>query len=370
MFGLTLIGYLRLPLLPSIGRDLDVSAFGLSALAGSFGLGRVLVDLPAGRATDRHSVGRMMATAAAVVAAGAFVMSAAPHVAVVLVGAALLGIGSSWAAAGAVAFFASAPKASRGTSVSMYGGALLVAQAVGPMVAGFAALILSWRAVLFGGGLAALAGVGLALQMRYVSPAGREATRTSPTAETPAPRYVLWLTYALPAVQFGIGAAVIQTLIPIVGEDDLGFSTGTVGLALGIGGGIRLVAALTAGVMSDRVGRRAALLPGLAIQLAGLIVFAVGTGAVAWWASILLLTLGSIAANVGGTIIADLSEGGPLGRRLGRYRLIGDLSLMISPIVTGWLFDRYGLRVAMLPLLAMGSAILVGAFKLPETHRV
>ena len=368
VFSITLVAFLRSPLLPSIGRDLDLGPFGLSAVIGSFGLGRVLVDLPAGSATDRFSVGGMLGVAASVVAFGAGVMAVAPNLVVLLFGAVLLGMGSAWSAAAAVAFFASAPRASRGMSVSIYGGSLLTAQAVGPLIAGFAAVVLDWRIVLLLGGLTACFVAPLFFRAKTVESAGREARRSGHLAETVVPTHVLWLIYALPAVQFGIGAAVLQTFIPIIGEDDLGYTSATVGLALGIGGAIRFVAALSAGAVSDRYGRKVALVPSLLFQLIGLLVFAADLGVWGWWLSVALLTIGSVAANVGGTMLADLSEGGPLGRRLGRYRLVGDAALMLAPVLTGYLFARHGLRVSIVPLIVAAVAVFAGSTGLPETR--
>ena len=368
VFFITLVAFLRSPLLPSIGRDLDLGPFGLSAVVGSFGLGRVLVDLPAGSATDRFSVGGMLGVAASVVGVAASVMAVAPNLYVLLIGAVLLGMGSAWAAAGAVAFFASAPRASRGMSVSIYGGALLTAQAMGPLIAGFAAVFLDWRIILLLGGVMTLVVAPVFFRAKTVESSGREAKRSGLSAETDVPTRVLWLIYALPAVQFGIGAAVLQTLIPIIGEGDLGYTPATVGLALGIGGAIRFVSALSAGAVSDRYGRKVALVPGLSFQLIGLFVFAGDFGVWGWWLSVGLLTIGSVAANVGGTMLADLSEGGPLGRRLGRYRLVGDSALMLAPLLTGYLFAQHGLRASVSLLVCAAAAVLAGSIRLPETR--
>lgn len=370
LFSITLIGFLRAPLLPSIGRDLDLGAFGISAIVAAFGLGRVFVDLPAGRATDRYSIGTIMSVAAVAVATGSFVWALAPNAPVLLAGSLLLGVGSSLATASGVAFFASAPRASRGTSVSIYGAALLSAQSFGPLVAGLATLLFDWRIVLLLGGLGGLT-IAAAVS-RYgtgIETAGREASRAGQSSETPVASSVLWVLYALPAVQFGIGAAVLQTLIPYLGEEELGLTPATVGVALGVGGAIRLVAAMVAGRLSDKRGRKVALIPGLAVQLIGLLVFAGDFGVLGWWMSIALLTVGSAAANIGGTIIADVSEGGPLGRRLGRFRLVGDLSLMLAPLLAGWLFARYGLQASASFLIVAAAVVLGGATRLPETRR-
>lgn len=188
-------------------------------------------------------------------------------------------------------------------------------------------------------------------------------------ANTPSPpRLTLAVIYLLPAVQFSIGAALIQTLVPIVADDELGLGPATVGLALGLGGVARVVGAVVAGRVSDTRGRRWALIPGLVMQTGGLAIFAIASGAPAWWVSILALTLGSVAVNVGTTMLADLTEQGGLGRHLGAFRFTGDLAFLITPIVSGALYEVGGRTVGTLPVLALAALTTLAALLwLPET---
>lgn len=160
----------------------------------------------------------------------------------------------------------------------------------------------------------------------------------------------------------------IQTLIPIVGDVELGFGAATVGLAIGLGGIARLVGALASGKVSDGIGRKWALVPGLTLQLSGLVLFALAGGALAWWLAILGLTLGSVAVNVGSTILADLTPEGGLGRRLGAFRFAGDLAFLVTPLLSGALYEFDGRLLGTLPLLALTAAATLGALiVLPET---
>jgi MFS family permease len=182
---------------------------------------------------------------------------------------------------------------------------------------------------------------------------------------------VLAVIYLLPAVQFSIGAALVQTLAPIVADRDFGLGAGTVGAILGVGGLARLVAALAAGQVMDRIGRRAAMIPGLALQLAGVSTFAFWRGEAAIWLSIVLISLGSVGVNAGTAILADLSEGGRLGPRLGAFRFTGDAAFLVAPLLSGWLLEISGRTAASVPLLILTSITLLGAALIvPETNRV
>jgi MFS family permease len=144
---------------------------------------------------------------------------------------------------------------------------------------------------------------------------------------------------------------------------------GLVGLALGIGGLARLAGSLTAGRIMDQMGRRAALIPGLVITVAGVAIFTFVPGLAAWWATIALTSFGSISVNVGTALLADLSEGGRLGPRLGSFRFTGDAAFLVAPLLSGWLLEERGRMAATLPLLALSGLVLLGSILwIPETH--
>ncbi len=310
----------------------------------------------------------MMAIAAGIVALGSLAFGLSPIAVVAFVAAFGLGIGSAWTLTGSMAFFARAPKVSRGMSMSFFAAALLVGQAVGPALGGLIGSIWDWRVAMVVGAVVAAALIPFFLRNPGVAPTGEPSEDGEESR--PVPRLILAVIYLLPAVQFSIGAAMIQTLVPIVADEELGIGAAAVGLAIGLGGIARLVGAIVSGKVSDAIGRKWALIPGLALQLAGLLLFAFGGGVIAWWLAILGLTLGSVAVNVGSTILADLTEGGGLGKRLGAFRFAGDLAFLVTPLLGGALYEASGRLLGTLPLLVLTSAALFGSlFFLPETLR-
>lgn len=367
LFAITAIAFLRPPLLPAIGRDLGLSALGLGGLGSVFALGRLTADFPAGRFTDRSRPGTMMAIAAAMVAGGSLAFGLSPVAIVAFVAAFGLGIGSTWTLTGSMAFFARAPRAGRGMSMSFFAAALLVGQAVGPALGGLMGSLWDWRVAMVVGAVAAASLVPFFMRNPGVAPSAEQRDDSSEKGER-VPKRILAVLYMLPAVQFSIGAAMIQTLVPIVGDDELGLGAATVGLAIGLGGIARLVGALVSGRVSDGIGRKWALVPGLSLQLAGLLAFALASGILAWWLAILGLTLGSVAVNVGSTILADLTPEGGLGRRLGAFRFAGDLAFLVTPVLSGALYELDGRLLGTLPLLALTATATLGSLMvLPET---
>lgn len=350
VFAITVATHVRVPLLADMGRELGMGPAALGAYVAFFAMGRIVADVPAGRLTDSRPVRSMLAVGAVFASVGGLVAGIAPIALVAFAGSFVIGVGSAWTNTTGISAFAEAPRERRGVAMSGFAAALLVGQAIGPTLGGFAASLWDWRVALLAG--AALAGV---VAVILVWP--RKAGTTIPTARlrdtngaTVAP-LVLVAIYLLPAVQFAIGAALIQTLVPIVGDGELGLTVGTIGAAIGVAGLLRLAAALVTGRISDNISRRWALFPGLVLQVASLITFAVFDSLAAWWVAIVLSALGSSAVNVGATVLADLSEGGPLGRRLGMFRLSGDVALFLAPLVTGVLYQVSGRGIALVPLI-------------------
>ena len=372
ILAVTAAGFVRAPLLPDMGRALALSDTALGAIVSCFAFGRILADIPAGRLTDRVPSGLMMATGAALVGAGSVVSGLAPGPAAAFAGAFVLGIGSAWTNTTGLATFAAAPRHRRGVSMSGFAASLMVGQAFGPTLGGAVASVYDWRAGFLSGAFVAVAVALVFLVFFRHSPPRHPATAAQdPLGDAGEPRrLVLASLYLLPAAQFAIGASLLQTLIPIVGDGELDLTPGVIGLAIGGGGLARLVGVLVSGKISDTHSRRWALIPGLAIQLVGLIVFALNGSLVGWMITILLTSLGSSAVNVGATVLADLSEGSKLGRRLGLFRVTGDVALLIAPLVAGALYDSAGRAVAMVPLIVFVAVILGFSMRVvPETFQ-
>jgi MFS family permease len=371
LFFITAAAFLRPPLLPDIGRDLHLSALGLGALGSVFALGRLATDVPAGRLSDRLSPGRMMTIAGILVAIGSVILATAPNALVAFGSVLVLGVGSAWTLTTAQAYYATAPRARRGAAMSVFAGSLLTAQAIGPALGGAIGSASGWRIAV---GFGAVLALGVVLPLFLIpSPtaAGHHRLRGETDTGGPIPRRVLTVIYLLPALQFSIGAALAQTLVPIIADENLGLDVGLVGLALGIGGLTRLAGSLTAGRIMDQMGRRAALIPGLVISAAGVAIFTFVQGPVAWWLTIVLTSFGSISVNVGTALLADLSEGGRLGPRLGAFRFTGDAAFLVAPVLSGWLLEESGRTAATLPLLVLSAVVLLGSILwIPETHAV
>jgi MFS family permease len=349
--------FMRAPLLPEIGRDLKVGAADLALITTAFAIGRLTMDLPAGRLADRLPPGPALAGTGLGVAVSAAVLGTAQSLVQALVGVFFLGVASSLTnTTGMTLFATSAPAARRGAAMAGFSMALMTGQALGPAVGGLIAGLGGWRAAQ---AVAAAIGIGVMIVCLTVR-AGRErpaeTRRQAADGEAALSRTEAAVLAAVPFAVFFTLGALPQTLLPVIGADDLALSASAIGLALGAGGIIRFGGSALAGAISDRVSRKAALVPSLLIMAGAVALLAAEPTLATWLAAIALLSLASSGIAVAATIIADNVPAGTVGRRLGAFRFTGDFGLLAGPALTGVLYQHSGRPAAMLVTAALLAA--------------
>ena len=301
VFAVAIASFMRAPLLPEIGRDLGITAAAVAMITTAFALGRLVMDLPAGRLADRLPPGRALAGSGVGVAVSAALLATAQSLAQALAGVFFLGVASALTnTTGMTLFATSAPSERRGTAMAGFSMALITGQTLGPAIGGTVAELAGWRAAQ---GVAVLIGVAV-FAVCLLVPAGRVARpahepagpdeavpqrprpaegrapagpdeavasrRPDPAARRASPpglsRSQAAVLAAVPFAVFFAFSALPQTLLPVIGSSELALSTATIGLALGAGGVARIGGSAVTGVISDRVSRKAALVPSLLIM--------------------------------------------------------------------------------------------------------
>jgi len=361
--------FMRAPLLPEIGRDLQVGAADLALITTAFAIGRLIMDLPAGRLADALPPGPALAGTGLGVAVSAAILGTAHSLAQALVGVFFLGVASSLTnTTGMTLFATSAPAARRGAAMAGFSMALMTGQTLGPAVGGVIAGIGGWRAAQ---AVAAAIGIGVMIVCLTVR-AGRVRPAQVRVAADGRPRLTRTQAGVLAAVPFAVFftlGALPQTLLPVIGSSDLSLSAATIGLALGAGGILRFGGSALAGAISDRVSRKAALVPSLLIMAGAVALLAAEPTLGTWLAVIALLSVASSGIAVAATIIADNVPAGSVGRRLGTFRFTGDFGLLAGPAVTGLLYQHAGRPTAMLVTTTLLAAVALATLVLaPGAH--
>lgn len=380
--------FFRVPLLPEMGKTLAMDASLLGVFTALFAVGRLLVDLPAGALLDRVGTRPMFALSGLLLLAGSAVIGLAGVPALLLAGAVVLGIASAGANTTGQTFFARNVEGQRrGRSMALFSAALLGGQTVGPAVAGGVAAISDWRVAMLGaaalglvvalGAWVAHRGAGAADDQPPDTPAAEAGSADDDGDDEPVDddaSLQVGSRGALYAARFSalfLMGAIPQTLVPIIGADNLGLTVGVIGAALGAGGVARFVAAFVGGQLADRLPRKVVMVSGMSIQVLGVALLALEGAVLAWLAAIVLLSLGSFAMVTGTTILGDHVADRHAGKELGAYRFIGDLGLLAGPAAGAALFDVAGQRVAVLAVAALlAAAAVAGALLLPhDPHR-
>lgn len=343
---LTAIAFFRTALLPEFGRELAMSTFQLGMLTTTFGIGRLVTDLPGGHLADRIRAPRLMAVSAGGVALGSLILGLSAVVLGVYAAAFVLGVSSATTNATGMTFFSNVGGAGhRGTSMAVFSAALLGGQAAGPAVAGLLSSAGGWRFTMFvaSGTASLMAIILLVIRSSHPSLTTDSPARLSPSkSRQGSPVTSLAVLHSVSFAVFLTLGAVPQTLVPLIGSDDLGLSTAAIGLALGAGGLGRFVGTILGGWLSDRISRKSALVPGLIGQAAGVALLAFEPTFVSWLSAIVIMSLASFAVPVAATMVGDLAEPGQVGARLGRFRFVGDLGLITGPLVVSALFEGLG----------------------------
>ena len=364
VFAVAVASFSRIPLLPDIGADLSLGAGEIGLLTTAFGLGRLAMDLPAGRLAGAIEPTTALAASGVGLAVGAALFAAAGSFGVALAASALIGCATAITNTTGMYAFATATAAERrGASMALYTTALLSGQMLGPVIGGLLATLADWRLAMSMSAAIGVAVVAACVVLRRRAGSGPPGPGTAasrrPSAIAlgvePARRLELFALAAVPfATFFGI-AGLTQTLIPLIGAGKLGLSASAIGLAIGGATAARFVSAWLAGVGSDRWSRKAVLLPMLTVMTLGAAVLALPITTGTWLASIIALAVGSSGISVAAAAVADRVDPPRLGHELGVFRLLGDLGLLIGPAIGAFLYQDAGTAPA-----ALVSAGVIG----------
>lgn len=120
VFAVAVAAFARVPVLPDIGFDLRLSASEIGLLTTSFGVGRLVMDLPAGRLAARVDAASSLAAGGVGLALGAGLFAAAGSFFVALVASAVIGCASALTNTTGMYAFATATAARRGASMALY----------------------------------------------------------------------------------------------------------------------------------------------------------------------------------------------------------------------------------------------------------
>ena len=345
------------PVLPLYAKDFNVSTAVVGLTFTSFGLARLLLNVPAGIWADRFGRRSLLVGGPLLTAAGMIGSGLAPTIWVLLAWRLLAGAGSALYMTGAQIYLIDiASDDARARYIATNQGALLAGVSIGPAVGGLLADAYGLRVPFIVVGTGALLTALYGFLRLPETRRDREPGVDKPSA-IPARR--VWgelmrsgqfvavglVSFAIFAVRSGFR----QTLVPLEAADRFGFDTGDLGLLFTAFGIVGLVLIAPAGFVADRFGRKPAIVPNGFVAVAGVIITALASGPGLFVAGLLVVAVGTaVSGPAPAAFVADIAPADLRGSAMGLYRTWGDLGLVLAPVLGGLLADLTSTRTAMM----------------------
>jgi len=254
----------------------------------------------------------------------------------------------------------------RAAKLSTYSSITIVGRSLAPFLGGFLISLASFQAVYIAcaiSGVLALAG-GLLLRDDAPSAAAKwERPHFWESLKTVLHDRRIMLVSVIEAAQYLVFGA-IEAFLALFAAS-LGLPAWQIGVMLGV----QLVSIVfikpLMGNVSDRVGRKQVIIPGLLVGAASIVLLPHAPSFIGL--TVLSLAFGfGFAAVTSSTaaLVADFTQGNSYGSSMGVLRTVMDVGQSIGPVLTGWMvgYAGYGSAFTLLAAILLLAALLLGLF--------
>jgi MFS family permease len=334
--------------LPSISQGLGLSEVQVGYLQSARQLTSGTLNLPAGILADSfvHRQGVMLGGALVLMGAGYFALGAAAGLSSALVGAALVGLGTAvWHPPAMGALSARFPER-RATVLAIHGVGATIGDTLTPVAVGALLVTFAWpdvlRAQLLPGVLAGLlVWRGLASHFRDVTarPSSADLVRDFRAILV----HPVFLAISLAQGLMMMARQVILTFLPLYIQIRLGRGAFELGLYIAMLHAVGTVSQPVLGLLSDRIGRKAVLVPSFAIL--AVLYFLLAAAPPGWPLAALVLAIGVFfytLTNVTGAAVFDAAGKNIQASAMGLASLVTQVIVLPAPVLAGWMVQRWG----------------------------
>jgi MFS transporter, DHA1 family, multidrug resistance protein len=369
------------PVVPLFAQQFGVSQSAIGLTIAVYGLSRFLVNVPSSRIADTHGRRNALAIGGIITVVGSVLCALAPTYTVFLIGRFISGAGAAFVLTGGQIVLADiSTNANRGRVMAIYQGVFLVTVGAGAFPGGWLAANVSLSAPFWVN--ASLAGLVTILAWLLVPEtrqfaaerAGGRAVPLSSRAQLAAvaavPGFALISLVGFSTVAARTGA--LFNVIPLFAEREIGLGADQIGIGLGMVSIIGLLFVYPSGLLVDRFGRKAIIVPSTLFSSAGMVLFGVATSFEFYlFASIVWSMASGISGATPAAYAADIAPPGMAAPAMGMFRAISDSGYVIGPLVLGAIADATSsvtaLQATATALLAIG---ILFALRAPESlHR-
>ena len=370
-----------IPVLPLYAQSFGVPASAIGMAVAIYGLARFFVAVPSGQLSDRLGRRPTLAMGGVISALGSFWCAAATGYPEFMVARFVSGAGAGIIlTTGQVVLADISTPEKRGRIISIYQGCFLFAVGIGPLpggllashfglaapfqaygVASLLAMLVAWFAVKETRGLGhGGSGQGAAVTISYVRQLNLLMRQVG---------FVLVSVVSLTNSVIRTGG--LFTVIPVFAVLRLSLNVAEIGFGMALGSVAGVIAAYPSGVLVDRFGRKAVIVPATLITGLSMLLFMISPSYV-WF--VVSCVVWGVAASIGGTApaayAADSAPPGMNAAAMSAFRMVGDFGYVIGPIFLGFLVDVQGPQTALLvaAVISVLAAYLFLKFA-PETYR-
>jgi DHA1 family multidrug resistance protein-like MFS transporter len=351
------------PVLPSYARSFGVGYDAVGLLISGFSFARLVSDPFVGRFIDRYGERAITTLGAVIVGVSSIAAGLAPTFGLLVLFRSAGGVGSALFFAALLSFLLrTIPPERSGRVMSVYYGAFNVGFIAGGPLGGLVARWLGLASPLHVYGAACFLSAWLFWRTIHNPPRSAEENRRGGLRRLPWNRAFVTVLVTNGAYLWMIGA-VYSTLIPLFGVDRIGLALGGVGIGLAIATGTELVSLFPAGKATDRHGRRAVLVPSLAMLAAITAAFGFLDTTAVFMIGMAVLGVASGYAGVPpAPMLSDVTPDDLKGSAVAVFRFVGDLGFVLGPLVAGWTADAYGFTasfaISALPIVLALALVL------------
>jgi len=361
-------------MLPEVQDTFRLGEVGIGAISTTREMVSGLVTLPGGFLVDRirRHWDVVLALSMGGFGAGWLLVGLAPVYPLLLVGVVLVAASASMWHLPAMAALSHLYPKRRGTVLSFHGIGGSVGDVISPPLTGLLLLVLAWQNII------SIYAVGPLLLVFAVVWAFRGIGRraSDEPVDTPAPTIreqfarsgpvfkdkVLWGIAFVEGLR-GMAFVPFITFLPLYLDNDVGMSVLARGLHLGLVVGVGVAATPVAGYLSDRIGRKAVLVPGgLALCALGFLLVPFGTGVPL---TLIIAAMGLFLYGDHPILTAaalDRVGGGVATTTLGMLSFSRFAMSAFSPIIAGVLYQTIGIEATFMyiaSVYALAAATLI-----------
>jgi MFS family permease len=327
------------------GQSMGASAAVIGLMISAYGGARLMVNIPAGYASEKFGRRRMMSLGCVVTALASFAVFLTAEIGAFFACLLLMGLASSVLITSALAAVADLGTPGRRLhDMSMYQGANVIGTSLGPALGGLTAGLWGYGTPFLVNGLIASLGIlAFALMPWPEAAPGAERLRTTPTQLRALAKQGLGVGLMCFAI-FYVRTASNWILMPLIAQTKFQMSLATIGLVLTSGAVANLCVLFFTVRLARRFGRVRMIVLSSVLTLIACAVLAFGNHPdFIWLSAILFGAGGGIATPTLTSYVADVAPADQRGPAMGLLRTMQDLALILGPFVTGLLSDHLGL---------------------------